>query len=579
MAESTRRRKRPVPPSTQAMSYPRKRAVAACQLCRRRKTKCDNVRPTCGFCENIGASCVYQAPETDYSSFDPAALALLERMDYMISLVEKNKLGPPENSNVPATSDYSQSSAVWPWTANAESQEIPSRCNISCRILEWPIFEEIQYDRTGDTLFTGQANASQQKNPRSRGIVEDHIPSYVDRFLTNVHTKNPVVDHTLLSKYVRDIAENGLSWDGPTSVTLMACALGIVSQPFQQIPVTQLDSVKADLPLAEVYYTAARKRIGLLDTTSLVYIQTTFLSGVYEMYTLRPLAAWHSFHTACSSMQLYFKTRYPGLESSETQNLEERLRWSCFKSEREIRTEINLTPLKASNRDLAEEYPMPPHEAREGEAPTVFPLEESWYYYLTDISQRRILDRILNSFYAQESDQQWLQTSSDDMARTALELDRQLATIDANLPPWLHYSREELGDRELPYFIHRRLLHMQECLFKPFLFRVVHSDQTQPQVVFDLAQRCVEACRMNILETAIQHRHHGSWFVARGAFRCAMALIAAAQSGILAMPNDWFACVETALTVIEFWGQEAADLQPLGQILRTVYSYTRVPNG
>jgi hypothetical protein len=98
--------------------------------------------------------------------------------------------------------------------------------------------------------------------------------------------------------------------------------------------VTQLDGVKTDLTLADIYYTAARKRIGLLDTTSLLCIQTTFLSGIYEMYTLRPLAAWHSFHTACSSMQLYFETKDPRLESSETQNLEQRLQWSCYKSER-----------------------------------------------------------------------------------------------------------------------------------------------------------------------------------------------------------------------------------------------------
>jgi hypothetical protein len=239
---------------------------------------------------------------------------------------------------------------------------------------------------------------------------------------------------------------------------------------------------------------------------------------------------------------------------------------------REIRTEINLIPLKGSNWDLAEEFPIPPPE--NGGPPTVFPLEESWYYYLTDISQRRIMDRILNSFYAQESDRQWLQASSDEMTRIALELDRQLAMTEANLPPWLQYS-QELGNRELPYFIHRRLLHMRECLFRPFLFRVVHSHQAQPQVVFDLAQRCVETCRKNILESAIQHRHHGSWFVARGAFRCAMTMVAAAKRGKLVMPNDWFACVETALTVIDFWGQEAADLRPLGHILRAVYSCTR----
>lgn len=138
----------------------------------------------------------------------------------MISLVEKNRPDPLGDSGLPPTSDRSQSSVAGVWTANAESRDIPMRCNISCRMLEWPIFEDVQYDRTGDTLFTGHAKASQQSNPTSQGIIEEHIHSYVERFLTNVHTKNPVIDHTLLSKHVRDIAENGLGWDGLTSITV-----------------------------------------------------------------------------------------------------------------------------------------------------------------------------------------------------------------------------------------------------------------------------------------------------------------------------------------------------------------------
>lgn len=55
-------------PRTAAM-YQRKRAVTACQSCRLRKTKCDNVRPACGFCSNNGAQCIYPGPETsDYST-------------------------------------------------------------------------------------------------------------------------------------------------------------------------------------------------------------------------------------------------------------------------------------------------------------------------------------------------------------------------------------------------------------------------------------------------------------------------------------------------------------------------------
>lgn len=50
-----------------AMSYPRKRAVTACQLCRTRKTKCSNSRPKCTLCTSLGADCIYGDP-LDHSS-------------------------------------------------------------------------------------------------------------------------------------------------------------------------------------------------------------------------------------------------------------------------------------------------------------------------------------------------------------------------------------------------------------------------------------------------------------------------------------------------------------------------------
>jgi hypothetical protein len=55
-------------PRTTAAPYQRKRAVAACEQCRARKTKCDNVRPTCGFCQRSHGRCIYRdAGPQDYS--------------------------------------------------------------------------------------------------------------------------------------------------------------------------------------------------------------------------------------------------------------------------------------------------------------------------------------------------------------------------------------------------------------------------------------------------------------------------------------------------------------------------------
>ncbi len=41
----------------QEPSRPRKRNATACQVCRARKTKCDNKKPKCSYCQSIGAAC------------------------------------------------------------------------------------------------------------------------------------------------------------------------------------------------------------------------------------------------------------------------------------------------------------------------------------------------------------------------------------------------------------------------------------------------------------------------------------------------------------------------------------------
>src|SRR5258705_2369088 len=70
-------KRRPAPRGTAA--YPRKRAVTACQVCRARRTRCDNKKPSCSFCEKVGAECITSS--ADLSSFDPASLRILERLD------------------------------------------------------------------------------------------------------------------------------------------------------------------------------------------------------------------------------------------------------------------------------------------------------------------------------------------------------------------------------------------------------------------------------------------------------------------------------------------------------------------
>jgi hypothetical protein len=82
---------------------------------------------------------------------------------------------------------------------------------------------------------------------------------------------------------------------------------------------------------AESYYVAARKRIGLLGNT-LTATQCLFLSGVYEMNSLRPLQAWASFTRARSVWQVYIMAKSDQIASQFPfiRSPEHRLYWSCL---------------------------------------------------------------------------------------------------------------------------------------------------------------------------------------------------------------------------------------------------------
>lgn len=51
--------------------------------------------------------------------------------------------------------------------------------------------------------------------------------------------------------------------------------------------------------------------------------------------------------------------------------------------------------------------------------------EKAWYYYLADIAARRILQRVVDTFY-KKSESAWCEASLPNLVQTAEELDRQL---------------------------------------------------------------------------------------------------------------------------------------------------------
>lgn len=93
----------------------------------------------------------------------------------------------------------------------------------------------------------------------------------------------------------------------------------------------------------------------------------------------------------------------------------------------EIREHLPLPPSGLVNLNYPL-FPMPPASCLEKDNtdhPNNTNLEKSWFYYLAEISGRRIANRILNVFYSVDQEA-WLSTDLDNMVNIAHELEVQV---------------------------------------------------------------------------------------------------------------------------------------------------------
>lgn len=177
------------------------------------------------------------------ASFDPASLAILDRVNHAISLLER----PP--SSVPGgqeTQAPSPASLITPQTSGQDVNASPSEtvndagrgiasadtvfvtpeypaCVTSCEsILRWPVFEGSVQEIQSFILKLdddGQTTSSNSGGVGGSIQEEDFIP-LSKRFLAYVHIKNPILDLAGYRSYVREAASNGIGWDGPSCLVV-----------------------------------------------------------------------------------------------------------------------------------------------------------------------------------------------------------------------------------------------------------------------------------------------------------------------------------------------------------------------
>ncbi|SPO01821.1 uncharacterized protein DNG_04494 [Cephalotrichum gorgonifer] len=524
----------------------------------------------------------------------------------------------PQSHGTPATISDIGTPASLLASRSSASPLWPSYMASSCEsLLRWPIFEGIVTDRDAriNSFVFGPYNSHEcQVSPSPRApafglqnarigrdallrptVQEEALVPLCQKFLAHVHPRNPILEPAELMSYAKSAAENGLGWDAPSCLVLIVCAIACYTQPWS--PPTH---TKAGLGIpepeilpsacenteygsaAEAYYIAAQKRIGLLET-SLIGVQCLFFACIYEKYRLRPVQAWLYLQRASSCLQIRHigqvttgldPTNAPEALRTTHEDLEQRLFWSLFKAESELSPELGLRPSIPVKFDRPDALPSPPasltltsEEENGGGAPRRVDVlqrseeERGWFFYLAEISLRRTIDDMMSLFY-RRGEEYWIK-HVDIVLRQFQESEKEISNWHSHLPSSIKFEPTNYPPNELAFYLQGRFEDWRECISRPLLYSYLHHPphlSPSPQVI-DVAQQEVALCADIILRSVNHHRHGGTWFVCRAAFRSAVLVLAViVKGGEVRAPDNWWDLVKFSITTLERWSTEAVDL-------------------
>lgn len=301
------------------------------------------------------------------------------------------------------------------------------------------------------------------------------------------------------------------------------------------------------------------------------------------------MLSWQYFHQASITYQLYLKMNGRLSEdstvlmnrplqtpstSSRTTRLEQRLYWSCFKSEAEFRIELPLPQTEIAAYGFPNLFPSPPsplaadHQPAPNHAASLTDAEasssiisissmlspgqedevkmhakrlcneeESWYYYLTEVALRRIGNRVINTFFRQDRSE-WM--NIEPYLDVAIEFEAQVSTWQTNLPPAMQKYETNSTIRapriaspggaeagfvvqELSWATENRLLEMRHWLYQPFLYYLVHARPELPPSVRlrhdSLPQALASPSNMH------NHEQNTFWTLISRAIDCNLAIL------------------------------------------------------
>lgn len=574
--------------------YPRKRANTACQVCRARKTKCDNKKPSCSYCLSVGATCIQSA--VDLSSFDPASLKILDRLDDLERLFRESKSNtepqePAYPHPTPANVVAGGSGPSLEDHRLSDHLDTPLRSVLPERVehvLQWPGFSDGQLPLEPPSAAS-PSSVTTTPTPSFGSLAElaeiepTRLNLLLDNFFMYVHCKNPILDELSTRRVVKRAFLDGIDWSPASCLSLIICALGCVSGPFG--PSHDMAPGSRAYTDSQIFFQAAQKRIGtLLSSPDIAGAQCLFLSGVYMMTVFQPVFAWRFFSQALAACQHFpFLTKAQhmssavdfsadSMEMGRRDTNEQAVYWSAWKSERELRMELSLPDFNILNSGSTlypPFFPAPPGPSEQNSPGSATdPPEQraraAWLFYLAEISLRRLNSRLCSEILTLRQEYTSTQRFLEVLAEMIPEYETQAREWAANLPAELSIPNDPQEDKICGSVIRCHLANLDELIYWACCIAGLEAraaGRSLSPMVQEMAYRGLETHvnRLRVNEPGFLHRHHGTLFMIKSCTRSALVLVASANAGIT-MPPDWHGAVYKAIGLLGYWSGELSDL-------------------
>lgn len=556
---------RVAPVSRGSTAYPRKRAVTACQVCRARRTKCDQKKPRCSFCERTGAECISEPAAL--STFDPASIAILQQLDTLEKKLDSLVRSPP-TLPVNEFNDFPANNTDIPENLLPENLD---------KVLKWPVFRDVVCPMPPSPQLSSPP-ASSLTSFQPSFISGELNPAMcnqcLDTFFSHVHVKNPVLDEPNIRRLVRNVCLEGVGWDADSCLALLVCANGAIARPFSSPSLSKED---LGASIGKALFIAAQKRMGsILESAGIIQAQCLFLAGVYMMTSLRPFDAWRLFLQGLAICQsfTFIRRRPTSATTGDGGNpAEESIYWSCWKSERELRWELGLPDFGHPSLDPPQLFPSLPL----GHADETL---RAWYFYLSEISLWRLETEARTEITRCVSERRSSGPLLELLAEVSDSNHQQLVKWQSSLPSIVSISDPGSSDAEtdiLKFVLRGRTTYIYELISWPFIYSaIIGGQEGMSSKAREWATEGLQfhVDRLTINRPGFYHRHHGTWLMIRSSARSACILLAVARTISVRdlLPSGWREAIEGTIEMLYFWRLEVDGIQETANFLRYILS-------